>query len=471
MAQFNAPIPPLVSGVDDIDTPSDEVDRGLLEQPGPEDPLAQLDAFYEDLSSMDDLEVDEEPDYEELSAFAAPLPAMEAGREEGKVEVTPQEEVTEARPSYRKQLLATAVASNMLGVAMGFGGGQLWTTGPGANLPQAQRGLPAVVAVPLLTQEDEAPAPGGTGEPNRPGGLLEVRTPMVPLPDFPEPTSRLRAADPPAALGLIPEPSEDLGLMAAARQGSPASGSKPAPPPVTVAPPPALREPELGTTLPSPEVAEEPAEPPPANAVAEEKLIEQAPAPPPVRQAPPVAPIASPSTSSGVGSQQNKEPRFLIQLASCLSQECVEDYQILLKKVQPELPVRIVPFQVSRPITEVVSRDTYGLEQATKLVDRINQSGRVRGQAYRVTVGERYQVSLGQFPKVEQAAQATLQVNGLVRGQAFFVPRSTEQLLQYFRVQVPAFDDRARAVSLQKELSKADKRLANAFLVPNPLKK
>ena len=61
-------------------------------------------------------------------------------------------------------------------------------------------------------------------------------------------------------------------------------------------------------------------------------------------------------------------------------------------------------------------------------------------------------------------------MNNLFSGEVSFIKKSTEQTTNYFRVQVPAFDDRKKSVALQKELQKADKQMLSAFLVPNPNK-
>ena len=61
-------------------------------------------------------------------------------------------------------------------------------------------------------------------------------------------------------------------------------------------------------------------------------------------------------------------------------------------------------------------------------------------------------------------------MNNMFIGKVSFIKKSTEQMTKYFRVQVPAFNDRKKSLALQRELQKADKQMASAFLVPNPNK-
>ena len=89
---------------------------------------------------------------------------------------------------------------------------------------------------------------------------------------------------------------------------------------------------------------------------------------------------------------------------------------------------------------------------------------------HRESVRSKFQLVLGQIPKGQKPEKLVKKLNGMFIGEVSFIKKSTEQTIKYFRVQVPAFDDRKKAVVLQRELQKADKHMASAFLVPNPNK-
>jgi hypothetical protein len=143
---------------------------------------------------------------------------------------------------------------------MGFGGSQFWTTGPEITSLQVLSNLPPTVVVPLLDQEDEAPALGGTGEPNQTGSRQEKLVPLVPLPDLPEPSIRQASADPPAEQSEKSGPIVEEPVLVEARMENPTEDEKPAPPPVTVAPPPAIRNDKINKIEPAVAAVKEPAD-------------------------------------------------------------------------------------------------------------------------------------------------------------------------------------------------------------------
>ena len=237
MAQENSPIPSLIKGVeipqegarpklDDVKSSSSEMSD-------------QLDAFYEDLSDVDEVA----EDHKDVASEPAnpPQKVTEPGDQTISNRSFDLGEFKGNLVLYKKQLVATAVASNMLGVVMGFGGSQFWTTGPEITSLQVLSNLPPTVVVPLLDQEDEAPAQGGTGEPNQTGSREEKLVPLVPLPDLPESSVRQASADPPAKLNEKSGPIVEEPVLVEVRGENPTEDEKPAPPPVTVAPPPAIR--------------------------------------------------------------------------------------------------------------------------------------------------------------------------------------------------------------------------------------
>ncbi len=104
------------------------------------------------------------------------------------------------------------------------------------------------------------------------------------------------------------------------------------------------------------------------------------------------------------------------------------------------------------------------------MVEQLNKGDQINSKAYLESVRSKFQLVLGQIPKGQKPEELVKKMNNMFKGEVSFIKKSTEQTTKYFRVQVPAFDDRKKAVALQRELQKADKQMASAFLVPNPNK-
>ena len=141
-----------------------------------------------------------------------------------------------------------------------------------------------------------------------------------------------------------------------------------------------------------------------------------------------------------------------------------------MKRLYPALPVRVVPYTSRITIIEVVSREAFTLEDGNRLVEQLNKGNQINSKAYLESVRNQFQLVLGQISKGQKPEELVKKMNNLFRGEVSFIKKSTEQTTKYFRVQVPAFDERQKAVALQKELQKADKQMSSAFIVPNPNK-
>ncbi|MEC7217857.1 MAG: SPOR domain-containing protein, partial [SAR324 cluster bacterium] len=180
--------------------------------------------------------------------------------------------------------------------------------------------------------------------------------------------------------------------------------------------------------------------------------------------------VTSKKKDFNTNSHNQNEPTYLVQLASCITENCVLDFQKIMNRLYPELPVRVVPYTSRKTIIEVVSREAFTLEDGNRLVEQLNRGNQINSKAYLESVRNQFQLVLGQIPKGQKPEELVKKMNNLFRGEVSFIKKSTEQTTKYFRVQVPAFDDRQKAVALQKELQKADKQMSSAFLVSNPNK-
>ena len=244
-----------------------------------------------------------------------------------------------------------------------------------------------------------------------------------------------------------------------------------APPP----PPMEIEEPALAI------LEEPPPPPPPAPLLTEETTVavESAPAaepleeiqeaekivvveepPPPVIDELPVAPVVE------APPQPAKKPRttrFFVQVANCIYQECVDDYRYLLKRAG--YVTRVETVNEVNPMTEIVSTNLYGEEEASNLVNRINNENLITGQAYRKPSSSSFQISLGLFPDLTTANRVKAHLNQIYSAEVFFEARRSDQRIRNYRVYAGGFKTKNEALDLQKILEEKDRRFEGMFVV------
>ena len=243
-----------------------------------------------------------------------------------------------------------------------------------------------------------------------------------------------------------------------------------APPP----PPMEIEEPALAM------LEEPPPPPPPAPLLTEEAtaITESVPAtepleeiqeveeivvveePPPTMDELPVAPVVE------VPPQPVKRPRttrFFVQVANCIYQECVDDYRYLLKRAG--YATRVETVNEVNPMTEIVSTNLYGEEEASNLVNRINNENLITGQAYRKPSSSSFQISLGLFPDLTTANRVKAHLNQIYSAEVFFEARRSDQRIRNYRVYAGGFKTKNEALDLQKILEEKDRRFEGMFVV------
>ena len=204
---------------------------------------------------------------------------------------------------------------------------------------------------------------------------------------------------------------------------------QPLPPPEPIAPMPVIIEP------PPTVVMIEPPPPPPPS-----------PQPPPPPPPPPKNPV-----------------KYYVQVANCIYRECVDDYRFLLKQLG--YPTTFVTQNEQTPMTEVVSLQAMGEEEAARWVMRINEENQLPGQAYRQSEGPLFRVSLGLFPDLDTAARVKVYLNQLYAKQLIFEAKQASQTIRYSKVRAGGFDSREEATQLQRILVSKDSRFRGAFVV------
>ena len=244
-----------------------------------------------------------------------------------------------------------------------------------------------------------------------------------------------------------------------------------APPP----PPTAIEEPALAM------LEEPPPPPPPAPLLTEDAtaITEPVPAaesldeiqeveeivvieepPPPTMDELPVAPVVE------APPQPVKRPRttrFFVQVANCIYQECVDDYRYLLKRTG--YATRVETVNEVNPMTEIVSTNLYGEEEASNLVNRINNENLITGQAYRKPSSSSFQISLGLFPDLTTANRVKAHLNQIYSAEVFFEARRSDQRIRNYRVYAGGFKTKNEALDLQKILEEKDRRFEGMFVV------
>jgi len=374
-----------LEGIGDLDDEFGDQLDSFMDGEGGDD--GELDSFFEDLSTIDDLEVQDDDlsagggeaddfggedleDEQESAAAAtgAAATAMSGDSPEPKAEKKKKKNSGDKKPLLMPSIL-TGAAGAVLGAA-------------------------AVAA-------------------------MYVMAPPPPPTEMEEP-----------ALAMIEEP--------------------PPPPP----PAPLLTEEATANTEPNPtvELLEEIQE------MEEIVLVEEP--PPPTMDELPIAPVVE------APPQPVKRPRttrFFVQVANCIYQECVDDYRYLLKRAG--YATRVETVNEVNPMTEILSTNLYGEEEASNLVNRINNENLITGQAYRKPSSSSYQISLGLFPDLTTANRVKAHLNQIYSAEVFFEARRSDQRIRNYRVYAGGFKTKNEALDLQKILEEKDRRFEGMFVV------
>ena len=374
-----------LEGIGDLDDEFGDQLDSFMDGEGGDD--GELDSFFEDLSTIDDLEVQDDDlsagggeaddfggedleDEQESAATAtgAAATAMSGDSPEPKAEKKKKKNSGDKKPLLMPSIL-TGAAGAVLGAA-------------------------AVAA-------------------------MYVMAPPPPPTEMEEP-----------ALAMIEEP--------------------PPPPP----PAPLLTEEATANTEPNPtvELLEEIQE------MEEIVLVEEP--PPPTMDELPIAPVVE------APPQPVKRPRttrFFVQVANCIYQECVDDYRYLLKRAG--YATRVETVNEVNPMTEILSTNLYGEEEASNLVNRINNENLITGQAYRKPSSSSYQISLGLFPDLTTANRVKAHLNQIYSAEVFFEARRSDQRIRNYRVYAGGFKTKNEALDLQKILEEKDRRFEGMFVV------
>jgi cell division septation protein DedD len=157
-----------------------------------------------------------------------------------------------------------------------------------------------------------------------------------------------------------------------------------------------------------------------------------------------------------------KATSYYVQVVSCISHECVNESRLQLKTLGYKSRVR--SSNESSGISEVLSTKFFGEEFSARMVKKINNNNPLAGHAFRKSMGNGYQVSLGLFPDLETANRVRTYLNQAFKKDIFFKIQRTTQKIRFQAVQIAGFKSKKDAVKLRDKLRKNNTNFQSAFV-------
>ena len=154
---------------------------------------------------------------------------------------------------------------------------------------------------------------------------------------------------------------------------------------------------------------------------------------------------------------------YLIQVVSCISEECVDESRLQLNSLGFKSRVRTT--SVSSGIAEVLSSKVLGDENSAIMVKKINSINPLAGHAYRKSVKNGYLVSLGMFPDLETANRVRTYLNQAFKKQIFFNIQRSTQKIRYQKIQIGEFKSKKYAEDLSNRLKQSNPDFQGAFVI------
>ncbi len=157
-----------------------------------------------------------------------------------------------------------------------------------------------------------------------------------------------------------------------------------------------------------------------------------------------------------------KATSYYVQVVSCISHECVNESRLQLKTLGYKSRVR--SSNESSGISEVLSTKIFGEEYSARMVKKINYNNPLAGHAFRKSMGNGYQVSLGLFPDLETANRVRTYLNQAFKEDIFFKIQRATQKIRFQAVQIAGFKSKKDAVKLRDKLRKNNPNFQSAFV-------
>ena len=160
---------------------------------------------------------------------------------------------------------------------------------------------------------------------------------------------------------------------------------------------------------------------------------------------------------------KTKKLSYLIQVVSCISQECVDESRLQLSSLGFKSRVRTT--SVSSGIAEVLSSKVLGDEDSAIMVKKINSNNPLAGHAYRKSVKNGFLVSMGMFPDLETANRVRTYLNQAFKKQIFFNIQRSTQKIRYQKIQIGEFKSKKDAENLSNRLKQNNPDFQGAFVI------
>jgi len=157
-----------------------------------------------------------------------------------------------------------------------------------------------------------------------------------------------------------------------------------------------------------------------------------------------------------------KKFNYYVQVVSCISQECVDESRLKLKNLGHASQIRTS--NKNSKIAELITTKILAEEDSAKFVIKINKTNPMAGHAFRKSVKNGYQISLGLFPDLKTANIVRSHLNQQFKDQLFFKIQSTTQKTQYKIVQIGGIKSKPEALKLRDQLKNNIPDFQEAFV-------
>ena len=145
-----------------------------------------------------------------------------------------------------------------------------------------------------------------------------------------------------------------------------------------------------------------------------------------------------------------KRLNYYVQVVSCISQECVDESRLQLKILGHESQVWTT--NINSKIAELITTNILAKEESAKFVKKINNINSMAGHAYRKSVKNGFQISLGLFPNLKTANMVRTYLNKQFKDQLFFKIQSTTQKTKYKIIQIGGLKSKPVALEIRDQL-------------------
>ncbi len=151
-----------------------------------------------------------------------------------------------------------------------------------------------------------------------------------------------------------------------------------------------------------------------------------------------------------VAKSKVKRFNYYVQVVSCISQECVDESRLQLKNLGHESQVWTT--NKKSKIAELITTNILAEEDSAIFVKKINNINSMAGHAFRKSVKNGFQISLGLFPNLKTANMVRTHLNKKFKDQLFFKIQSTTQKTKYKIVQIGGIKSKTVALKLRDQV-------------------